>query len=91
MAQNKENKATGEAQESLKNEKTYKVTCGTYKAQNEALRKAAEAKKKGINVALTISAEGYSLFYAEGMTKAAADAAKKEIEAAGLKAEISEQ
>lgn len=91
MAENKESRAADKAQEPSKKEKTYKVTCGTYKAQNEALRKAAEAKKKGINVALTISAEGYSLFYAEGMTKAAADAAKKEIEAAGLKAEISEQ
>ena len=91
MAENKENKAAGEAQEPLKRAKTYKVTCGTFKARNEALQSAAEARKAGVNVALSIGRAGYSLLYAEGMTKAAADAAKKAIEAKKVKAEVSEQ
>lgn len=91
MAENKANKAAGEAQEPLKKEKAYKVTCGTIKARNEALQKAAEARKAGVNVSLTIGKAGYSLLYAEGMTKTEAEAAKKAIEAKKVNAEVSEQ
>ncbi len=54
MAENKANKVAGEAQEPLKKEKTYKVTCGTFKARNEALQRAAEARRAGVNVSLAI-------------------------------------
>ena len=37
MAENKASKAAGEAQEPLKKEKTYKVTCGTFNGVQPAL------------------------------------------------------
>lgn len=91
MAENKANKAAGEAQEPLKKEKTYKVTCGTFKARNEALQKAAEARRAGVYVSLAINKTEYSLLCTEGMTKAEAEAAKKVIEAKKVNAEIAEQ
>ena len=91
MAKNKASKAAGEAQEPPKKEKAYKVTCGTFKARNEALQRAAEASGAGVHVSLTICKTEYSLLYAEGMTKAEAEAAKKAIEAKKVKAEVSEQ
>lgn len=91
MAENKANKEAGEAQQTLKREKTYKVTCGTFKARNEALQRAAEARRAGVNVSLAIKKTEYSLLYAEGMTKAEAEAVKKAIEAKKVNAEISEQ
>ena len=91
MAENKASKAAGEAQEPLKKEKTYKVTCGIFKARNEALQRAAEAKRAGVHVSLIICKTEYSLLYAEGMTKAEAEAAKKAIEAKKVNAEVSEQ
>lgn len=90
MAENKVNKTVGEAQEPLKKEKTYKVTCGTFKARNEALQSAAKARRAGIPISLVINKTEYSLLYAEGLTKAEAEAAKKEIEAKKVKAEVSE-
>ncbi len=86
-----ENKSTEKAQELAKKEKLYKVTCGTFKARNEALQRAAAARKSGVHVSLVICKAGYSLFYAEGMTKAEAEAVKKAIEAKKVKAEIAEQ
>ena len=77
MAENKASKAAGEAQEPPKTEKAYKVTCGTFKARNEALQRAAEARRAGVHVSLTICKTEYSLLYAGGMTKAEAEAAKK--------------
>lgn len=91
MAENKANKAAGEAQEQIKKEKTYKVTCGTFKVRNEALQRAAEARRAGVNVSLAIGKTKYSLLYAEGMTKTEAEAAKKAIEAKKVNAEVSEQ
>lgn len=91
MAENKANKEVGEAQQTLKREKIYKVTCGTFKARNEALQRAAEARRVGVNVSLAIKKTEYSLLYAEGMTKAEAEAAKKAIEGKKVNAEISEQ
>ncbi len=91
MAENKTNKAAGGAQETLKKEKTYKVTCGTFKARNEALQRTAEARRAGVNVSLAIKKMEYSLLYADGMTKAEAEAAKKAIEAKKVNAEVSEQ
>lgn len=91
MAENKASKAAGEAQEPPKTEKAYKVTCGTFKARNEALQRAAEARRAGVHVSLTICKTEYSLLYAGGMTKAEAEAAKKAIEAKKVIAEISEQ
>ena len=61
MAENKASKAAGEAQEPPKKEKTYKVTCGTFKARNEALQRAAEAKRAGVHVSLKICKTEYSL------------------------------
>ncbi len=75
MAENKASKAAGEAQEPPKKEKTYKVTCGTFKARNEALQRAAEAKRAGVHVSLKICKTEYSLLYAEDMTKAQTAAA----------------
>lgn len=43
MAENKEKKVMKEAQEPLK---TYKITCGTFRTQKEALQRAAEAKSQ---------------------------------------------
>ena len=91
MAENKASKAAGEAQEPPKTEKAYKVTCGTFKARSEALQRAAEARRAGVHVSLTICKTEYSLLYAGGMTKAEAEAAKKAIEAKKVKAEVSEQ
>lgn len=91
MTENKAGKTQRDAQEHPKKEKTYKVTCGTFKAQNEALQKAVEARKAGINVSLTIKQAEYSLLYAENMTKEEAEMAKKAIEEKKIKAEISEQ
>lgn len=91
MAENKASKAAEEAQEPPKTEKAYKVTCGTFKARNEALQRAAEARRAGVHVSLTICKTEYSLLYAGGMTKAEAEAAKKAIEAKKVKAEVSEQ
>lgn len=91
MTENKASKTTRDVQEHSKKESTYKVTCGTFKARNEELQKAAEARKAGINVSLTIKNAEYRLIYAENMTKAAAEAAKKAIEEKKIKAEISEQ
>lgn len=90
MAENKASKAAG-TQEPSEKEKTYKVTCGTFKARNEALQRAAEARRAGVRVSLTICKTEYNLLYAEGMTKAEAEAAKKAIEAKKVKAEVSEQ
>ncbi|MEY8519177.1 SPOR domain-containing protein [Lachnospiraceae bacterium 29-84] len=89
MAGEKESKVAGGAQETI--EKVYKVTCGTFKNRNEALRRAAETRSAGVHVSLTICKTEYSLLYAEGMTKAEAEAAKKAIEAKKVKAEVSEQ
>ena len=91
MAENKASKTAGEAQEQPKKEKTYKVTCGTFKARNEALQRAAEAKRAGVHVSLKICKTEYSLLYAEGMTKAEAEATRKAIEAKKVNAEVSEQ
>ena len=91
MAENKTSKASGEAQELTKKEKKYKVTCGTFKDRNEALQRAAEARRAGVHVSLTIRNTEYSLIYADGMTKAEAESAKKAIEAKKVDAEISEQ
>jgi hypothetical protein len=91
MKENNESKAAEEALELSKREKTYKVTCGTLKARNEALQRAAEARRAGVPVSLTICKAKYSLLYAEGMTKAEAEEAKKAIEAKKVKAEVSEQ
>ena len=91
MAENKASRAAGEAQEQPKKEKAYKVTCGTFKDRNEALQRAAEARRAGVHVSLTICKTEYSLLYAGGMTKAEAEAAKKAIEAKKVKAEVSEQ
>ncbi len=91
MAQKKENNTEKEAQETLKKEKAYKVTCGTFKARKKALQDAAEAKGKGINVSLAISNAGYVLHCADGLTKAGAEALKRAIEAKKLQAEITEQ
>lgn len=88
MAENKANKA---AQEPQKEVKGYKVTCGTFKARNEAMQRAAEARRAGVHVSLAINKTEYSLLYAEGMTKAEAEAAKKAIEAKKVNAEVSEQ
>jgi hypothetical protein len=55
------------------------------------LQRAAEASRVGVHVSLTICKTEYSLLYAEGMTKAEAEAAKKAIEAKKVKAEVSEQ
>ena len=86
-----ENKLTKKTQEPLKKEKAYKVTCGTFKARNEALQRAAEAKRAGVHVSLKICKTEYSLLYAGGMTKEAAEAAKKAIKAKKINAEIAEQ
>ena len=91
MAENKASRAAGEAQEPPKKEKAYKVTCGTFKARNEALQRAAEASRADVHVSLTLCKTEYSMLYAEGMTKAEAEAAKKAIEAKKVKAEVSEQ
>ncbi len=91
MAENKASRAAGEAQEPPKKEKAYKVTCGTFKARNEALQRAAEAKRAGVHVSLKICKTEYSLLYAEDMTKAEAEAARKAIEAKKVNAEVSEQ
>lgn len=91
MEENKENKAAGAAQELIKRDKIYKITCGTFKARDEALQKAAEARKAGVHVSLAICKTGYNLLYAEGMTKAEAEAAKKAIEAKKINAKIAEQ
>lgn len=90
MAENKAKEAAGEAQEPLKTAKRYKVTCGAFKARNEALRNAATARKAGVHVSLVIGKTGYVLLYVEDISKAAAEAAKKEIEAKKVKAEVSE-
>lgn len=86
----KESNAVG-TQEAPKKEKAYKVICGIFKARNEALQEAAGVKRKGINAALAIGKEGYSVLCADGVSKAVAEEVKKEIEAKGLKAVISEQ
>ncbi len=91
MAKNKVNKAAGEAQEPLKEEKTYKITCGIFKSRNEALEKAAEARRAGVYVSIVIKETGYCLLCAEGILKAEAEEAKKKIEAKGIKAEVSEK
>lgn len=91
MAENKERGAAGEAQEPLKKEKAYKVTCGKFKARNEALQRAAEARMAGVPVSLAINKTEYSLLYAKGMIKAEAEAAQKAIEAKKVRAEVSEQ
>lgn len=44
MAENKANKA---AQEPQKEVKGYKVTCGTFKARNEAMQRAAAQDAQG--------------------------------------------
>ena len=54
MANNKAKKAAGEAQELPKEEKTYKITCGIFKSRNEALEKAAEARRAGVYVSIVI-------------------------------------
>ena len=56
-----ENKSTEKAQKLTKKEQAYKVTCGTFKARNEALQRAAEARKSGVHVSLIICKTGYSL------------------------------
>ncbi len=91
MAKDIENKAAEPAQEPSKREKAYKVTCGTFKSRNKALQSAAAARKAGVNVSLEIEKTNYILMYAAGLSKEAAEAAKKQIEAAKVKAEICEQ
>ncbi len=91
MAENRTSRAAGEAQEPQKNEKAYKVTCGAFKSRNEALQGAAEARRAGVPVSLAICKAEYVLLYAECMTKTEAEAAKKEIEAQKIKAEVSGQ
>ena len=57
----------------------------------EALQRAAEAKKSGIPVSLTICKKDYTLLYVDDMTKTDAEAVKKEIEAKKLKVDIVEK
>lgn len=91
MKEKSESKVAEEALELPEREKTYKVTCGTLKARNEALQRAAEARRAGVPVSLTICKAKYSLLYADGMTKAEAEAAKKAIEAKKIDVKIAEQ
>ena len=86
----RENNAV-EAQETPKQEKVYKVTCGAFKARNEALQSAAEVKRAGINAVIEIGKEGYSILCVDGVSKAMAETVRKEIEAKGIKAIVSEQ
>ncbi len=85
-----DNREKGE-QAPLKKERAYKVTCGTYKSRNEALKRAAEARRAGVYVVIAACKTEYSLFFSGGMSKAAAEAAKKAIEAKKIKAEVIEQ
>lgn len=87
----KANNVTVESQEMIKKEAAYKVTCGTFKAKDKALKEAAEVKGKGINVSIIISNAEYTLLYSDGLTKSEAERVKKEIEAKKIKAEVSEQ
>ena len=86
----KESNVAG-TQETPKKEKAYKVICGIFKARNVALQEASVLKRKGVNAVLAIGKEGYSVVCADGVSRAMAEEAKKEIEAKGLKAVISEQ
>lgn len=85
------NKAVEEAQEPPKEKKTYKITCGTFKSRNEALERAAEARKAGIHVSIIIKKTGYCLFCVEGISKTEAEEIKKRIEGKRIKVEISEE
>ena len=91
MENSKANKATEGAKEAAKEGKAYKVTCGTFKAQNEALQKAAEVKRAGINVMVTTGKAGYTLLHGSRMKKAEAEEAGRKIVNKGIRAEISEE
>lgn len=84
-----ESKVRGEAQELLKKEKA-KVICGTFKARNEALQRAAELRRAGTPVSLAIKGTEYSLFYAKDMTKNKVETVNKVIEAKKKKVEVDE-
>ena len=90
MAGKKEDRAA-RAQDALKEGRRYVVTCGAFKSRDEALQRAAEARRAGVNVSLAIGKSGYGLLYAEGMTEEEAETARKALEAKKVKAEISGQ
>ena len=90
MAGNKGDRAA-RAKDALKEGRRHKVTCGAFKSRDEALQRAAEARRAGVKVSLVIGKPGYGLLYAEGMTEEEAEAARKSLEAKKVKAEVSGQ
>lgn len=78
------------AQEPQKTESLYKLTQGDFKARNGAIQALREANQKGYYARLIIEKGAYKLQYAKGISKAEAERVKKDMEAAGIKTEVSE-
>ena len=91
MSENQGSKVARTVQEPPKMAQRYRVTCGMFKERDKAIQQVAEAKRSGINVALTIKDAKYTLLYSENMTKEEAEAAKRVIEARKIKADVSVQ
>lgn len=83
-----EKKATA-AQNTLEDDKVYKVISNGFKSRNEAEKEVVLAKTKGIMPVIIIEGSTYKVFYAEAKTKTAADELLKVVKEKGMDAVIS--
>lgn len=77
-----------EPQETPKAAQAYKVTYGEFEHRTEAIQAAGEARKKGFPARLIVESGKYKLLFAEGISRAEAAEAVKNLSAAGVKSEI---
>lgn len=77
-----------EPQETPKVAQVHKVTHGEFERRTEAIQAAGEATKKGFPARLIVESGKYKLLFAEGISKAEAAEAVKNLAAAGVKSEI---
>lgn len=77
-----------EPKETTKAVRAYKVVCGTFERKLEAIEAAKTARKKEFPVRLIIERGKYKLLFAEGISRAEAVKAIKNLATAEIKAEI---
>lgn len=82
--------AAKKQQETRIEAQVYKITHGAFESKSEAITAAGEARKKGFIASFIIEDGKYKLLYAQGISETLAAGVIKSMEAAGLKAEITE-
>lgn len=91
MKTEKNKAAATPAQTGTGEEKKYKVTCGNFRKQNEALAAVEKTLRAGVRARLMIEKSRYLLVCAENMDEEAAAEMAEKINAKGVMAEILRQ